>query len=445
MGLLNSVKALFDWGKYPKEEQGMVKAITGKAISIRGDGEDSEGEAGYKLTSALSFEQLDDIRRDPTVKLALLTPSMIIRSRIKSYTHPDPEIELFIRENLVKVKFRKALRKMMAYRWQGGSIHEMVWEPGDDGKIWLKELALIHPRTWFGLGLPKEGKDVIQEAGNEKKTIPRYKCIILENDDEFTEGGSILDTTVFNHWQSKYNNLKKWDAALDLFGSPGLIGWLKNTGDISTITGNLGKGDGTDPKQVAVNRMVQTLAKFKTSRAAAFSDDITLEKIQISQVGDNYLVKIAYDDKMMCRSMLMPSLIISNDDKTGSYATANTHLDFFMLMLQSEMEKLTSELIDQMIRPLIMFNFKTLEYGKFNIDDIAEKDYMVWANILTQLTVHGYLTPENKAHVRKVLMMLNLLDDELNTSDKESAAKNNGQMLGEDAETDSDLDDLDED
>jgi len=151
--------------------------------------------------------------------------------------------------------------------------------------------------------------------------------------------------------------------------------------------------------------------------------------MQITNVGDNFLTKIAYDDKMICRSMLVPSLLIANDDSTGSYATAKTHMDYFMMSLQSELDALSEELVDQMIRPLILMNFNTNDYGRFNRDDLDEKDYAMWMNIFTQLTAQGYLNPYNQMHVKKVLDFLDLLDDEINIMDPTEAQKNNQSML----------------
>ena len=383
--------------------------------------------SNYAKPSELTLEQIKEVSKDPTVKLALLTPTMMIRSRMKAYVHPDNEIQTFVRENLAKIQFRKTFKKMMQYRPFGASVTEMVWRY-NNGRIELSELVFLDKSTWFNNGIPKDKETPIKQSVKGKsEDIPQDKCVILQYRNEFGEAGGIIDSTVYNHWQSKYNNLRKWDSALDLFGAPGLIGWLKATSEIEHLTGK--NPTNSKAKNTSALELAKVLSAFRSDKAAAFTDDIAIEKMQITNVGDNFLTKIAYDDKMICRSMLVPSLLIANDDSTGSYATAKTHMDYFMMSLQSELDALSEELVDQMIRPLILMNFNTNDYGRFNRDDLDEKDYAMWMNIFTQLTAQGYLNPYNQMHVKKVLDFLDLLDDEINIMDPTEAQKNNQSML----------------
>jgi hypothetical protein len=78
---------------------------------------------------------------------------------------------------------------------------------------------------------------------------------------------------------------------------------------------------------------------------------------------------------------------------------------------------------------LILMNWQTDDYGRFNLNDLEEKDYAMWMNIFTQLTAQGYLNPYNQLHVKKVLDFLDLLDDEINIMDPTEAQKNNQSML----------------
>lgn len=408
-----------------KAARGYLKMVGGK--SIGSSSTSGWANSNYAKPSELELDKIKEVASDPTVKLALLVPTMIIRSRIRSYCHPDNEIQTFIRQNLARVQFRKIFRKMMQYRPIGASITEMVWRY-NNGKIELSELVFLDSKTWFQNGLPKESKDPIKQSVKGLPVqIPQEKCVILKYQSEFGENGGIIDNTVYAHWESKYKNLRKWDSALDLFGAPGLIGWLKASGEIENLTGKNPKN--SNKKNESATALATILAQWRSDKAAAFTDDIAVEKVQINNVGDNFLTKIAYDDKMICRSMLVPSLLIANDDATGSYATAKTHSNYFMMSLQSELDMISNELIDQMIRPLILMNWQTDDYGKFNLNDLDEKDYAMWMNIFTQLTAQGYLNPYNQMHVRKVLDFLDLLDDEINIMDPTEAQKNNQSML----------------
>ena len=143
---------------------------------------------GVSRPSKLNYKILKALRQEATIKISLLVPELITRTRIKNYVNETyPEIQKFIRDNLNHIKFKKIMRQLFTYRWVGASIGELVYEYRE-GKVSLKDIIVLHPDTWFTYGI-KENE--IQQIGGN--TIPREKCIININEDEFGQGASILE------------------------------------------------------------------------------------------------------------------------------------------------------------------------------------------------------------------------------------------------------------
>ena len=151
MGLLDKFKK----EKTPK----MIKGEIGTTNTS-----DWSAQNAYSKTSKLTLKELDDMKRDPTIKMGLFIVNVLLRSRFRSYMHKNPEIQTFVRQNLSKIKFRKHFNKMMTYRWVGASITEMCWDYVD-GKVELVKLLPYWPDTWFTKGVPKDDKTPVIQKG----------------------------------------------------------------------------------------------------------------------------------------------------------------------------------------------------------------------------------------------------------------------------------------
>jgi hypothetical protein len=411
------------------------KLLKKKAKPVMGElgstnASDWSAQNAYSTTSTLTLEKLAEMKRDPTVKMGLFVVNVLLRSRFRSYMHKNPEIQTFVRQNLSRVKFRKQFKKMMTYRWVGASITEMVWEYFE-GKVQLAKLITYWPDTWFSKGIPKDDKTpVIQKVDMMDKPIPREKVIILQNHDEFGENGSILDGSVYDFWESKYNNLRKWDDALDRFGSPAIRGKVNNEGFATLKEPNRGTTNTTE-RTSATDVVAGLLAAYRKNKVLVTDSSVDVDFVTTPAIGENYQIKIQYDDKMIMRAMMIPALLIDSDMKNGSYALSESQFNYFWLLMEGELNALNDELIDQLVRPLLEYNFplENNDYGHFNLDDLQEKDYAVWMNIFMQLTNAGYLNPLNQWHVKKVLEYLNLLDNEIDPDDATVAQENNEKMM----------------
>ena len=64
---------------------------------------------------------------------------------------------------------------------------------------------------------------------------------------------------------------------------------------------------------------------------------------------------------------MIPSLLFDNGD-TGSYSLGQEHYKLFDVSLEALLSLLTEALLEQLVRPLIEWNFGTMDYyGEFEI------------------------------------------------------------------------------
>jgi hypothetical protein len=371
----------------------------------------------YEKPSTLEWEDLKIIRQYPTVKIALWFFSMVMQKGFGDYLHADPTIQQFVRDNMERIHFRKYLKKILSYRWVGASLTEMIWEY-IDGKWQVVELVGLHPETWFDSGLPKSSWDpILQSDGGMKPVeIPQNKVIILRNDGDYVEDGSILDGAVKTYWESAIANYASWSITVDQYARP------KTEVIHDSQTGLHGANELQGDLEEENDEYYAELTK-KIHEATCYhhGDDVEIKYQTIPKApGDIFLQKLHYDDKMIMRSMLLPNLLLEGSDMgAGSRALGETHYKFFWDYAQAEMNMFGDSMKDQFIRPLLDYNFPNIkDYGKFNIDDIEVKDYAMWKEIFLGLTNMGVLAPSvNQAHRKLMLDYFNLLNGQVDITE----------------------------
>lgn len=371
-------------------------------------------EDQYKKTSSITLENILAMREEPTIKIGIWFYNTIIQAGLAEYIHPNDEIQQFVRENLERCKLQARLNKLLSYHWIGASISEMVWEYLD-GKWQLVDLVYLRPESWYNKGLPiKEGNPILQKAGETEASIPYNKCLILRNCDDYEES-SILDGTVYVHWDRKRKTYMDWSNALEQYAKPKTrVVYQQGSG----LYGPDGKP--MDEKKEA-EFYAQKAEEFRTSTSYAHDDGIQVEAVAApTSMGTNFKDKLSYDDAMILRGMLLPPLLIQGSDGGGgSRALGETHYKFFWDYMTSEMGRIANDICTQMVRPLINYNFDSIkEFGHFNVDDVGTKDYAMWKDIFLGLVNMGVLAPSvNKTHRKKVLEFFNLLDGIVDISD----------------------------
>jgi len=365
-------------------------------------------EDQYKKTSSVTLANILAMREEPTIKIGIWFYNTILKGGLSDYIHPNDEIQQFVRENLERIQLKEKLNKILSYHWVGASISEMVWEYLDT-KWQFTDLIYLRPESWYSKGLPLKEKDPIIQvvSGMFENNIPRNKCLIIRNSDDYEES-SILDGTVYVHWDRKRKTYMDWSNALEQYAKP-------KTRVIYQQGSGLYGPDGTpmDEKKEA-EFYAQKAEEFRTATSYAHDDGLQVEAVAApAGMGSNFLDKLTYDDAMILRSMLLPPLLAQGSDGgAGSRAMGETHYKIFWDYIQSEMERVSTTLCSQLIRPLIDYNFDGVtDYGHFNVDDVGTKDYSMWKDIFIGLTNMGVLSPSvNKTHRKKMLEFFNLLD-----------------------------------
>ncbi len=175
--------------------------------------------------------------------------------------------------------------------------------------------------------------------------------------------------------------LRMMSVALDRKGTPLTVVFVDpNTTiiDEEKLAQNNGQTRG---KQVGMRADLAARAAFKNIH----NDSVIFlpgKKDQIFSVQDipqnanveDFMRAIEYCDRSVLRALLIPALIFSAGDGSGSYALGETHDRTWDKVCDSFNAGLTAEMLDQIVRQIILYNFDQSVIEKDGLGEFGKRE-----------------------------------------------------------------------
>jgi phage gp29-like protein len=352
---------------------------------------------------------------DETVGAAFDFLVLVVLTMLGEYHHENPQIAQFVHDALEQMKgsFIRTLEDMLSYLWAGFSVTEIVWNP-EGTTVKLEKLATYHPAT-ISFRVDDSGnlKEIVQRRlfAAQEAVIPPDKAVLLVRGGRFGNlYGQSLFKRIRKNWLLKDAFLKMWGRALDKFGTPLVVAVVPDAEVKDPETGE-------DIHQL--DYAVKVLANLQNGTALAFAKsadqapDIKALTTGGAGVGEAFSQAIQYLNKMICRGLLIPSLVIDEGMRTGSYALGASHFDAFYLAARAIYQDLTENLLEQLIRRLIDYNFgPQTDYGTFTEQPPDAESMKLYAEAFRQLVDAGFLDPQVAEDLRWARSKLGLPDRE---------------------------------
>ncbi|WCK55421.1 DUF935 family protein [Aneurinibacillus sp. Ricciae_BoGa-3] len=376
--------------------------------------------------SVFEYERMLDTDETIAVGIQFLISSVLMK--LGEYQNEsNPKIANFVNECFESMKgnLHTAVEEMLSALWAGYSGTEIIWKP-DGNRIVIEKLATYHPYTVYIKVDPMTGEyqgfSQWRRYAGSPVDIPPEKAILYTYNKRFGNhyGKSILKPLRKN-WLLKDPILKMWARALDRFGTPLIALYLPdeladdpdNPGHQVTqmelgerILRNLQNGTGitlrSDPNNASKAEAVTNVG---------------------SGVGDAFEKAVQYFNKMILRGMLVPALVFDEGQRSGSYALGQSHFGIFNLGVTGIYGGVTETLIEQLIKPLVDYNFGPQKnYGQFVENEIESEDMKLLVDGFLSLTNGGYLDPQIQEDFDEVRMKMGLPQRKVVTPDEKVAA-----------------------
>jgi hypothetical protein len=362
-----------------------------------------------------------------------------LSSRLGRYQHPNPDITKWVNDRLDEVNggWKNVVKEILSASWSGFCVAEKVWANTDNGFVVQKVVPLPpttilfetertgdltpdgilqYQRNWnpvaMGYGIGYFGGMVTSGfgfVGGDAKPdpfarfgdlpfpmrtansynylcirIPTQKCVHYAFDASGKFGnpyGRSLLRRAYKWWVMKDTFLKMLAVALDRKGTPLTIVYadqnttLADSAQVGDTTSARGKRVGIRA-DVAAKRAFENIHNDTTiilpgKKGQIFETDFVPQDAH----ADQFLAAIDMCNKSIMRALLIPSLIFTNGDGTGSYSLGQEHAKTFTKILDSYLVGLQEVLIQQLVKELIAYNFDESLWKKDGFGSFSKREF----------------------------------------------------------------------
>jgi phage gp29-like protein len=312
-------------------------------------------------------------RSDPTVRAGVEFIRNTILSRLVGYKNETyPEVQLFV-ENVLEAMqgtLQDVVQDLLSALWAGFSVAEIVYKPlKEEGKIGIKKVKAINPISVYGgIEVDEFGniQKIKQRVGTEAIDLPLERLILWSFQSDFGNpyGNSLL-RPAYVPWMTKIFLQQRWNIHLERLATPLTIASLPQA-----------EVDVWCPIHQREERYIEAmrhiLEDLHNRNSLVYSGGADIKFQEIEGRGDFYENAIRYQDVLILRALLIPSLLVS-EAQYGTRAQATVHQEVFQKMLGGIIRELKAVLEEQLFRRLISLNFGQLDdWGEVVFDEPIE-------------------------------------------------------------------------
>lgn len=311
---------------------------------------------------------IDIYNTDGKIKKAIDLPVEKALNNIADYTHSNPKITTWVKENILNdVKYKRWLFDIMSARYTGVSVSLVVPEYYD-GKLLIDEIYTIHPMFYVPDSGISEKKIKFNANGLFNKEIPRKQLIVYAHDPQFTDPyGTSLIAAIQKDYEEKKIAEYAYRIFLRRYGLPGIVVQVPEDTDktdmteiASHITKMQAGGNMISPSMVDNN--------------GKFEPNMKLDIVEIAKGSTDFANFVKTKDRDIMTGLGVPSILF-NTDESGSYSLGAIHKEMFNLTIQRCQNAIQSVFCNQILQPLIQANFGVEEHGQLIFQDVEGRAF----------------------------------------------------------------------
>jgi hypothetical protein len=386
------------------------------------------------------FERLREFhtiaQTDSTVSYCLFVLIDTLLASLGQITHPDPEIEQYLRQNIERLGgfnaedklfrfsflYSRFFRMIFDVMWAGFSTTEMLFDVDDEGKLWISDFITYHPASilvrtnrrgrltdgepsWTGLqsGIWQTG--VNPEVAGEVR-LPLWKvCHLVRNEAYGNYYGVPLIESAYRWCLYKEAFADMYSVALDRYGNPiiAITYPVYTTGQVE-IDPETGQERNLTTQEL-IERQLTNEAFTGGGNVLLLPqvDPHMIPKVDIvtsgNNVGSMYIDAMELCNQEIARALLVPYGLVSNDPRSDGKMTQR-QMELFNRILTS--------IHAEYIRPILSQTFHRLIKDAFRGRDSAgicprmdirqttrPEDRVALMQMISGLTDRGYFNPMN--------------------------------------------------
>lgn len=285
----------------------------------------------------------------------------------------DQRIAEFVRGWVERGTLRDELGLMMDAVGKGLSVCEILWQTSA-GQWWPADLVWVDPR-WLDLDRTDRRTLLLRQDNGPAEPLPRAKFICHEFKDKAglpVRGGLARSAC----WPVLFKNfaLRDWIIFCEAYGQPLRVG-------------KYGASATEDQKRT----LASALRRLGSDAAAVIPESMMIELIggeRQSGGGDLYQRALEYLDTSI--NILVMGQNLTTEVDGGSYAAAMVHAGVALDMEEADASQLAVTLNQQLIPPMVEFNFGAVErLPRLRLDPVEQPNLGVLGDYLAKTVPLG--------------------------------------------------------
>jgi hypothetical protein len=299
--------------------------------------------------------------------------------------------------NCVLGSFNDGLNYVMSGMYNGFSMTEIVIDVFEHRSTPYIGFAKLSPKPFdsFKFQVDRLGRieQTIQELDGEEQTIDLSKFIYYVHNPEYDQHYGQSDLReAYRSWYSKDVIIKLYNSFLERLAG-GLI-------QVSPKEGGTLKVNTPDWK--AIKAMVDNI-QGAAGVVLPSNMELTLHQPKST---DQFEKAITMHDLQIAKALLVPNLLgVTHQGDTGSFAQADRQLEAFLWTLDSDANRLSDTLNEQLFDPLSILNFADGIGPKFFFEPVSDEKKMQIISTWKELVQAGAAeaTDSDEGHIRELL------------------------------------------
>lgn len=344
-----------------------------------------------------------DMRQDDQIKATLAFKKILIHGRaieVQPYRVDDPEsmkVAKFVEWAIGRINFRRVIREALSSFDFGFSVGELLWEVVEkegSSVVTLRDIKHRDPEN-ISIEADRYGNITrfLQEPDwGQKIYIDPGKVWHYAHNTEFQNhyGRSDLRAAYKNWWSKKFI-VNYWNVFLERLGQPMTVAKYPV---------------GASEELKAALKGILTGLSTKTE--ILIPEGVEIELVEATRAGHaDYFQALSYHDNAIARAMLVVALLGTGGDeiKRGSDSQSRLHLRVLFKMADEIAKDLIFTFCQQVVKPLVDYNFKTDKYPRLIWQDYGEFEGIEVADTIRLLHAAGIIdmNQEDVNYARSVL------------------------------------------
>lgn len=317
----------------------------------------------YPVDSAPGTWQFDEMLDDPLVR------SAVIVKKLGTLTVPwrlepsgNARIDAFIQAMFDEMEGSPTgvLYDALDAVAKGFSIMEKVYDtglPGFESAVWVRAVKPKDP-AMFGFDVDEFlniKSLVLHIPGEGPREVPVDKFVVYAYNRKYSQPYGEPDLkAAYRHWRTKRALIDQWNAHLEKYASPSIVGKFKR---------------GLSEEEQAA--LLDALDKVQRQSALIHADDIDVTLLDGRRTAESgYLEAIDYHNREIARAILGQTLTTDDSRRVGSLALGKVHLQVLIMQLNGLRKDVADRVMnEQIIRPTVDMNFGAGVYPRFVFDE----------------------------------------------------------------------------